>query len=90
MTTISREQFRVLEGIAYWRAEIAWTVERYGADDVDLPKFHATLESLLDEADRKSIPWAVQNNVLVFAENWRAEKSRYLDCVLIEKGVKVA
>lgn len=90
MTTISREQFRVLEGIAFWRAEIAWTVEKYGADDVDLPKFRASLESLLDEADRKAIPWAVQNNVLVFAENWRAEKSCYLDCVLREKGVQVA
>ena len=89
MKTLTRKQYSILEGIEHWRSNIAYTVERYGNNDPELPKYRKSLESLLDEADRYEVPWAAQNTALVHAENWRNVKSTYLYLVLEKRGFSV-
>ena len=86
---INRKQFSILEGLAYWMADRSWFMERYGSNDPEFSRYDTTIRGLFDEADRAAIPWAVQNMVICWAEDWRQEASEYLNNMLERRGVVI-
>lgn len=89
---MNSKQWEVLEGLAYWVANHAYIVEKYGAYDPELPKIRKTIaESIYPACDRLKIPFWVQNTVSVFAENWRDYAYNvYLRSYLAKKGITYA
>lgn len=74
---VTKEQYKKLEGLAYWIAESAYTRERGDNKNAD-----KTIRSLFNECDNLLIPFIVQNAVIEFARNWRRYKSEYLSSIL--------
>lgn len=90
MITLSKEQVKALEGLAYWIADKYYIIERYGANDPECDRCHKTILLCFDQLDRLKVPFMVQNNVICWAENWRAYKSGYTVDLLKNKGYKIA
>lgn len=86
---INRRQLSILEGLAYWIADRAYFLERYSPRDPEFAKYDPTIRSLFDEADRAGVPWAVQNMVICWAEDWRQEGSEYITSMLDRRGVVI-
>lgn len=76
--TATIEQRRVLQGLAYWIADINYISERYGHDVPEITECDRTIKSLFDELDALNVPFWVQNSVICWAENWRNYKNGYL------------
>lgn len=70
---LNNKQEMILEGMAYRIADINYLKERYKPEEVkhELETSRRTLEGLIKEADKESIPYWVQNIILVKYENWR-------------------
>lgn len=75
--SVTRTQYKKLEGLAYWIAESAYPRERGDNKNAD-----KTIRSLFNECDRLQIPFIVQNAVIEFGRNWRRYKSEYLSSIL--------
>ena len=83
----NREQTNALQGLAYWIADNAYMIERYGADDPERQTTTKTIELIFDELDALRVPFWVQNTVVCFAENWRRYKAVYLSAFLETKNI---
>lgn len=77
--SVTRTQYKKLEGLAYWIAESAYTRERAGEVKKTVD---TTIRELFNECDRLQIPFTVQNAVIEFGRNWRRYKSEYLTSIL--------
>lgn len=88
MRTLTREQYRALEGLAYRIADNAYMIERYGYEDTKHERAdnHKVITSLFDELDALGTPWALQNNIICKYENWRLYKEDYFREVLRKLG----
>ena len=74
----NKRQFGALEGLAHWCAEYYYTLERFGADDAEMPAIRK---------DALGVPYWAQNAALAWAENWRATKSEYFDTAMARRGI---
>ncbi len=81
------EQTNALQGLAYWIADNAYIIERYGADDPERENVKKTISMVFDELDALRVPFWVQNVVICFAENWRKYKAVYLSAFLETKNI---
>lgn len=87
--TVTRDQYGVLVGIAYWTAQMDYYHERYGKKEVD-PEFDKMVDnvtSLFDEADRMGIPIWVQNKAVTFGSDWRVIEKYDLRGFLNKNGI---
>lgn len=80
---------RALEYIARWRADLAYISERYGSDDPEADTSRRSIEFGLDDADRRGLPFWLQNAALQFGEDWRIYKSTDLFTWLTRRGYQV-
>ena len=85
--TANRKQKNALEGLAYWIADNAYIIERYGPKEPELKNVRKTISLILDELDSAGVPYWVQNSVICFAENWRNYKEKYLSDVMKAKNI---
>jgi len=86
---ITSQQERILEGIAQWIADRSWYIEKYGCNTQDFEKYHDTIISLFEEADRAGIPYWVQNSVIVWAEDLRQRGREYIYQLFDRKNIIV-
>ena len=85
--TITDEQYRTLEGLAYHRADCSYIREKFGPDEPELKKAEDNVQFSLHECDVLNIPFSVQNTVLLWAENWRNTKREYFSEALRRRGI---
>ena len=85
----NREQTNALQGLAYWIADNAYIIERYGADDPERENVKKTISMAFDELDTLRVPFWVQNVVICFAEDWRRYKAAYLSAFLKTKNIYI-
>lgn len=87
---ISKEQFKELQGLSYWIADLNYIKEKYGENEPELQVCRDTINKcLFPELDKLSVPFWVQNTVICFSENWRNTKKEYLSSFLKSKGVSI-
>lgn len=72
----NKRQFGALEGLAHWCAEYYYTLERFGADDAEMPAIRKDMSFCMDRCDALGVPYWAQNAALAWAENWRATNAR--------------
>lgn len=83
----NKRQFGALEGLAHWCAEYYYTLERFGADDAEMPAIRKGMSFCMDRCDALGVPYWAQNAVLAWAENWRATKAEYFDAAMARRGI---
>lgn len=88
--TITKEQYKKLEGLAYWIADAHYIRERFGDTEPELKTCHDTISCIFDELDAIKTPFLVQNVVIAFSENWRRYKEEYLRTYLENRGIVTA
>ena len=88
--TANKKQWNALEGLSYWIEDHAYIVERYGADDPELPKVDDTIRSLFEELDSLGVPFWVQNAVIAFSAEWRNTRQYYLDAAMKARNIFTA
>lgn len=76
--TINHAQFNALDALSWWKANDSYIRERFGNNDPELQKIHASIMSLFDELDALRVPMWLQNVALSFGNDWRLQKARYL------------
>lgn len=81
------EQWKAMEALAYWVADVNYISERYGADDPEHEKAHKTVCMWFSDLDRLQVPFWVQNTVIFWAENWRRYKEEYMKTAMQKKGI---
>ena len=47
----NKRQFGALEGLAHWCAEYYYTLERFGADDAEMPAIRKDMSFCLERCD---------------------------------------
>ena len=85
----NNKQKCALEGLAYWIADNAYIIERYGADEPELKTVNKTISLLFENLDALCVPFWVQNAVICFSENWRKYKETYLSSFLKTKNIYI-
>lgn len=86
--TITQEQYNTLLGLRHWMALKAKLKERYPDDyKAEADRIHKTITFLFDEADKKAIPFWVQNIVCYYQDDWRHSIDHYLYQDLESRGV---
>ena len=85
----TKEQRDALEGLAYWIADNAYIIERYGINEPELENVRKTISMIFDKLDALYVPFWVQNTVICFAENWRNYKEKYLSSFLKTKNIYI-
>ena len=85
--TITKEQYRALEGLAYHRADYAYMREKYGTGEPELLKVDDNIRYAMQECDALGIPFIVQNAVLAWAEEWRSTLREYAYNALARRGI---
>lgn len=84
------QQFKALEGVAYWAQEIAYVLECFGENDADLPRLRDSLRASFTECDRLAVPGWVQNRAAEFGHDWRLYASTYIDLYLYWYNIRKA
>lgn len=88
--TLTKEQYKKLEGLAYWIANENYMRERFGDDEPEIQKCKKTIcDCIFPELDALKVPFWVQNTVICFSENWSRYKSEYLNYFLKTKNIFV-
>jgi len=87
--TISKEQLKALEALAYWVADVHYIIERYGFEDPERERAHKTVLMWFDELDKLQTPFSIQNNVICYFENWRHYKETTTRAFLETQNVEV-
>lgn len=82
-----RQPAGALEGLAHWCAEYYYTLERFGADDAEMPAIRKDMSFCMERCDALGVPYWAQNAALAWAENWRATKSEYFDTAMAKRGI---
>lgn len=82
-----RQPAGALEGLAHWCAEYYYTLERFGADDAEMPAIRKDMSFCMDRCDVLGVPYWAQNAALAWAENWRATKAEYFDTAMARRGI---
>ena len=85
---LSTEQYRALEGMAYWNAELHFAVEKNDEENY-LQRCRKNINFCFDDCDKRRIPFWVQNIALVWSENPRNWISEYLTEHLKLNGVTI-
>ena len=80
---------RTLEYIARWRADLAYISEHWGVGDPEAEISRRSIEFGLEDADRRGLPYWLQNAALQFGEDWRRYKSTDLFSWLSGRGYQV-
>lgn len=57
----NKRQFGALEGLAHWCAEYYYTLERFGADDAEMPAIRKDMSFCMDRCDALGVPYWAQN-----------------------------
>lgn len=57
----NKRQFGALEGLAHWCAEYYYTLERFGADDAEMPAIRKDMSFCLERCDALGVPYWAQN-----------------------------
>lgn len=83
----NRNQWRALEALAYWIADVNYITERYGAEDPEHEKAHKTVVMWFEELDKVKVPFWVQNTVIFWAEDWRRYKENYFREAMKAKNI---
>lgn len=84
----SGRQWKELESLAYWIADLSYITERFGKDDPEISTCRKTLEKcIFPVLDKLHVPFWVQNDVICWAEEWRNYKAQYMRDVLAKKGI---
>lgn len=60
-----------LSSLIYWRANLAYTRERYPDCAEEITRCKKNIEYDFSALDRLGVPFWVQNAALCWAENWR-------------------
>lgn len=81
------EQWKAMEALAYWIADVNYISERYGAEDPEHERAHKTVLMWFEELDILGVPFWVQNTVICWAENWRQYKEQYFVNAMKEKNI---
>ena len=68
---VSKKAENEIGGLIYWRANLAYTVERYPEDRHEIERCKKSVEFAFGELDKIGVPFWVQNAALCWAENWR-------------------
>lgn len=76
---VTREQYKKLEGLAYWIAFASYDRERRGEVEKEIG---LTIRHIFCECDQLQISFVVQNAVIEFARDWRRYESEYLTSIL--------
>lgn len=71
MYEVNRKAEDELAGLMYWRANLAYTVERYPKDADEIMHCRKSVETSFDALDKLGVPFWVQNAAVCWAENWR-------------------
>lgn len=87
--TITKEAEKELRGLAYHIADLNHFLERYGAEDPDHALFKENVEHHFSRLDALQIPFALQNAVICYAENWRRYLTGDMIKTLFERGYNV-
>ena len=87
--TITDEQYRTLEGLAYHRADCSYIREKFGPDEPELKKAEDNVQFSLHECDVLNIPFSAQNIVLLWAEDWRNTKREDVCSALKRRGIEI-
>lgn len=87
---LNMKQYRALQGLAYWVADINYIRERYGKDDPECTICDKTIKLTFDQLDKMQVPYWVQNAVICFAEDWRKYKQTYFQGFLASRNITVA
>ena len=88
--TLNDRQAKEIEGLAYWLAAKAYTAERYPEDTEEIDRCDKNIRYRFELADALKIPWAVQNHVIIFGQNWRKYKQSSTREILENYGVQFA
>ena len=86
--TVTRAQYRALEGLAHWCYQAARCDAERDAEGSEQAR--KTLESFPAQLDRLGVPYWVQNAVSAWAQDFRAEgniRVAYLDQALRRRGI---
>lgn len=86
---ITREQLKMLEGLAYWRADLSYQRERFGDDEPEIMRTRKTIETCLDGLDKIGTPFTAQNIVLSWAEDYRKYLTGYTRDILEARGYEI-
>lgn len=88
---VSQSNYDLLKGIAFRNANKNYLLDRYGAEDAaaDLEENKKAIDSLFDEADKKKIPFWIQNSALSAGENWRKFEECYFNS-LLDKAIDLS
>lgn len=87
--TISKEQLKALEALAYWVADVHYITERYGHDEPERERAHKTALMWFDELDKLETPFSIQNAVICFFEDWRNYKRTTTRTFLESRNITV-
>lgn len=88
--TATKKQSNEIKALAYWIADVNYIRERFGDDEPELLTCDQTIKAIFEKLDILGVPFWVQNEVIFFAENWRAYKSQYLENAMAAKNIHVA
>ena len=82
----SDKEWRELEYLARWRADLAYIVERYGSDEPEAQVSRKSVEASFEQLDKMCVPFWLQNAALSFGEDWRNYKSSDFSEFLTKRG----
>ena len=86
--SVTRKQFKELEGLAYWIADHAYIREYYGDDDPELDGVEKNIEYAFEQLDRLEVPYWIQNAICVtYADDWRTWKHTDVSTVLRKRMI---
>ena len=74
----NKRQFGALEGLAHWCAEYYYTLERFGADDAEMPAIRKDMSFCMDRCDALGVPYWAQNAALDGQERDHLQRGRWL------------
>lgn len=87
---ISKEQFKELQGLSYWIADLNYIKEKYGENEPELQVCRETIEKcIFPKLDKLNVTFWVQNTVICFSENWRNTKKECLSRFLKSKNIEI-
>lgn len=85
--TAGGEQKNELQALAYWTAESAYCLERFGAGNEEHERARKTIGLIFSRLDRLQVPFWVQNAVVFWAQDWRRYAGAYLAGAMEKRGI---
>ena len=87
--TITPDQLKVLEALAYWVADVHYIIERFGYDEPERERAHKTVLMWFDELDKLQTPFSIQNMICCHFDDWRNYKRTTTRAFLESRNVEI-